>query len=85
MVIWENDGGATEWTLGRCLDVSESGARLEISHSFPAFQRVYLRLSDLSIESYGVVRHASVHGTIGVEFNQPFGDISRWVVDRELP
>ena len=81
-LMWENDSGVAQWAWARCLDLSESGARLELSQAIPAFQRVYLRLTDLGIESYGVVRHASVHGTVGVEFNLPLADVSRIPVDR---
>jgi len=42
-VMWENDGGTAQWTWGRCLDVSESGARLEVSQSFPAWDCPTLR------------------------------------------
>jgi hypothetical protein len=84
-VMWENDGGVSQWAWGRCFDVSESGARFQVSRPIPASKAVYVRIADLLIDSYGVVRHSSIQGTVGVEFNLPLSHNARFSLDREPP
>ncbi len=84
-VRWENDEGTSQWAWGRCLDVSESGARFDVSPPIPAFKAVYVRVIDLGVDSYAVVRHSSIHGTIGVEFNLLLSHNARFSLDREPP
>ena len=84
-VMWENDDGTAQWAWGRCLDVSESGVRFDVSQVIPAYKAVYVRITELGIDTYGVVRHSSAHGTAGVEFNLLLGHDARFSLDREMP
>ena len=84
-VMWENDQGTAQWAWGRCLDISESGVQFDVSQLIPAYKAVYVRITELGIDSYGVVRHSSVRGTAGVEFNQLLGHHARSSLDREMP
>ena len=84
-VMWENDEGAAQWAWGQCRDISESGVRFDVSQLIPASKAVYVRIADLSIDSYGVVRHSTVHGTVGVEFNLLLGRHAPFSLDREMP
>ncbi len=81
--MWENDEGTSQWAWGRCLDVSESGARFDVSQPIPAFKAGYVRVIDLGVDAYAVVRHSSIHGTVGVEFNLLLSHEARFSLDRE--
>ncbi len=68
-ISWQADDEPRE-TSGRCLDISEGGARIEVLDVVPVSSRVRLRfIEDLNFEAYGVVRHSG-GGFIGVEFSQ---------------
>lgn len=56
---------------GRCLDISEGGARIELAETVPVCTEIHLRfLDNLNFEADGVVRHSTGRGFIGVEFTR---------------
>ncbi|HSB18037.1 MAG TPA: PilZ domain-containing protein [Bryobacteraceae bacterium] len=56
---------------GRCIDISENGARVEIGEMVPVRTAIHLRfLDDVNFQADGIVRHSTGKGSIGVEFTQ---------------
>lgn len=69
-VVWE-EAGESQQVLGRCLDISSGGARIEASENIPCSTHVHIRfLEELNLEAGGVVRHSNETGVFGVEFSQ---------------
>ncbi|HEY7680954.1 MAG TPA: PilZ domain-containing protein [Terriglobia bacterium] len=66
-VFWDESGTGMRTASGRCVDVSESGVRLELSEVVPNNTPILMRLEDPDAVVYGVVRHSSLNGAVGVE------------------
>ena len=60
------------WASGRCVEISESGIRIEIPEAIPVRGRVNFVIDAPPLQGSGLVRHCARHGlkhVIGVEFS----------------
>ena len=79
-VYWDS-GHGIEFTHGECLDVSESGLRLQLMARIPRGSYVHVSLDALEFGAFGTVRHSDQRGTIGVELRSETLDeaqATRW-------
>jgi hypothetical protein len=66
---WEGQDGTLRVTRACCLDVSESGIRLEVFGEVPKpGTSLYIRVEEFGFADYGTVRFAQARGVVGVEF-----------------
>jgi hypothetical protein len=73
-ISWRDGRGRITQARGRCLDVSERGARVAYSDAITLPAVMQIRLDGDGVTRTGVVRHCTPKGTqyeIGVEFCSP--------------
>jgi len=79
---WEAPDGTLKVARGRCLDVSESGIRLEVLDEIPKLgTSLYVRLEEFGFAEYGIVRYVQLRGVVGIEFRfdgTAPGHFERW-------
>ncbi len=71
---WRDGSGRITQARGRCLDVSERGARIAYSEAIKMPAIIQIRPDSDGIVRTGVVRHCTVAGSryeIGIEFCSP--------------
>ncbi len=68
IVYWDSGERGILSTWGECLDISESGMRLQLGESFPRGSYVHVSVGALDFGAFGIVRHSDTRGIIGVEF-----------------
>ena len=72
-VAWHDSSGIRRHLMGRCIDISVSGARLELSSATPAGMTVTVGIPRLNLTATSIVRHCQEIGgkfTLGVEFQK---------------
>lgn len=72
-ISWTSPRGEPQYTQAKCLELSESGLRLETREQIPSGSYVTFFASP-KLSGTGVVRHVSHVGTkyiLGLAFNQP--------------
>ena len=67
LVFFEASGGAVQMCWGHSRDISDHGMGLDLSRSIPRGSYVYIRLENPDYSTFGIVRHSSAQGTVGVE------------------
>ena len=70
-LVWQNTSGQTQWLSGACLDISQSGMRVELTARIPARQVVNFELLRNEFRGTAVVRCCQPAGLrfhIGLEF-----------------
>ena len=58
-VSWKTSDGHSNHVLGKCLDVSERGVKIEVSTRIPAGSLVEIRADGLNLEGFATVRRIS--------------------------
>jgi hypothetical protein len=56
---WEDERGQTQYALGKCIDISEAGLRVELQQMIPVRTRVAFRMEAINESGSGSVRHAT--------------------------
>ena len=72
-ISWEGANGLNKYATGRCLDVSESGMRVEVAESIPAHSRVLLQADLVNLGGSASVKHVQRYGSkyiLGLELSQ---------------
>lgn len=88
VVSWQ-EGEINRTIRGRCIDLSESGAKLEICERLPARTSVYLRSDKDGIMGHASVRYCTRAGmkfVVGLQFGRSLaaGDKGRQSAFRQL-
>ena len=68
---WQGDGGVARYAVGRCLDVSESGMRVEVAETVRPRTYVSFRMEKAAFQGTGSVRYCRRVGMkyhLGLEF-----------------
>lgn len=71
-VWWEDRRQGRLESRGRCLNISEHGAGLQVSDSVPQHTMVIVSAPEIGLRGYGTVRHCHWSGggyRVGIEFN----------------
>ena len=71
---WEDASGHLAYTQGKCVDISESGLRIETPCPIPLRTYVSLRADRIGLAGSASVRHVVRCGakyTVGLELSQP--------------
>lgn len=71
-VSWQGADGLARFAMGKCLDVSEGGLRIETTEQIPARAVILLNAERLKISGSATVKHVVRRGTkylLGVELN----------------
>lgn len=71
-ISWSGADGIPRYVLGKCLDVSESGLRLESPEAIPARTVISLSAERLKLSGSASVRHVDRRGAryiLGLELN----------------
>lgn len=71
-LTWEEPGVGQRFTLGKCLDVSESGLRIEVAVPVPVRAAAALRAERIHFSGTATVKHVDRYGAkylLGLEFN----------------
>lgn len=71
-ISWESYGQA-RFAQGKCLDISESGLRIEVPVPVPMRTSVFLRADRIQLSGAATVRHLSRYGAkyiLGIEMSQ---------------
>lgn len=79
-VGWLETGGEQKYVVGRCLDVSESGMRIEVPEPIPRGVYVTIRADAISLVGNASVRSTSRKATrfiLGLEFSCPIGNLAK--------
>ena len=72
-IAWQDESGVDQFARGTCLDVSESGLRVETSDPIPARSVIIFRAEGLDLSGSATVRYSSRRGLkviLGVELSQ---------------
>src|SRR5258708_29965123 len=73
-LAWRDGRGRITQARGRCLDISESGARIAYSERIELPAVMQIRTDHYAVLRTGRVRHCTPHGSqyeIGIEFCDP--------------
>ena len=76
-VSWVEPTGESKFVRGKCLEISDTGMRLELPIAIPLHILVSLRLSGLHLTGTGSVRHVRRTGVkymAGLEMSQRWRD-----------
>ena len=72
-VAWREKDGSHRHLMGRCVDISVSGARIELAFSIPPGTNVTAGIPRLNLTAKAVVRHCTESMqlfAVGIEFKQ---------------
>lgn len=78
-IAWQDDSGADQFARGTCLDVSESGLRIETSDLIPARAVIMFRAERLDLSGSATVRYSSRRGMkfiLGLELSQRLRELA---------
>jgi hypothetical protein len=73
-VTWTEEGNRDRYVVGKCVEISTTGLRLELPQPIPYLTFVALRIDGMPLAISGRVRHWLTRGlkcTIGLELSQP--------------
>jgi hypothetical protein len=76
-IHWEVALGQPKHALGRCLDVSESGLRVELPEPIPTHANVLLQADQLNLRGPATVKHVERQGSkyiLGLQLSQALRD-----------
>jgi PilZ domain len=76
-ISWESADGNTRYAQGKCVDLSEGGLRVEVSHPVPVRTNVSLRADRIKLAGSAWVKHSTRHGAryiLGLELSQVLTD-----------
>jgi hypothetical protein len=72
-ISWVDSQGCSRYMMGKCLDVSEEGIRVEVPEPIPARTNVMIRAEQINLTSPAVVKHVERQGLsyfLGLELSQ---------------
>ncbi len=87
-ISWQDSSGAERWARGKCVDISETGLRIELQDEIPIRTSVVLSAESLGISGSAVVKNVSRRGlkhVIGLELTQAASPRSPALELRESP
>jgi hypothetical protein len=70
---WEDERGQPKFVQSKCLDISESGLRVETPQPIPVRTCVMLRAERINLSGSATVRHSQRYGSkyiLGIELSQ---------------
>jgi hypothetical protein len=73
-LVWQDGNGLEKFVRGRCLDVSQSGLRMELPEPIPVRTYVTVKADQVGLAAFAAVRHcAPSRGKhiVGLEFSVP--------------
>lgn len=74
-ISWtEEEGNRDRYLLGKCVEISETGLRIELLQPIPYLTYVTLRIAGMNLATSARVRHSRTRGlkaTMGLELSQP--------------
>lgn len=73
-LVWQDGSGREKFANGRCLDVSQSGLRMELPEAIPVRSYVTVRADKVGVAAHAAVRHCSAARgkyIVGLEFSVP--------------
>jgi hypothetical protein len=76
-LFWNDAGGHTKYTQALCLDISESGLRVDTAEPVPTSTRVSVRADHIDFAGTAVVRHIESQGSrfiLGLELSPSLVD-----------
>ena len=76
-ISWEDPHGRVKYLPAKCIDISESGMRLETQEQVPIHTHISLRAEQLKLAGAATVRHvhrSGAHFIIGLELTQALRD-----------
>jgi PilZ domain-containing protein len=71
---WEDPHRGAQFAQGRCIDLSETGTRIELPIPIPVYAAVSLTTNQVGVSGSASVKNVSRFGAkylIGLQFNQP--------------
>ncbi|MGD1091423.1 MAG: PilZ domain-containing protein [Bryobacteraceae bacterium] len=74
---WEDERGQPKFVQSKCLDISESGLRVETSQPIPLRTCLMLRAERINLSGAATVRHSQRYGAkyiLGIELSQVLHD-----------
>jgi hypothetical protein len=74
---WTDSSGQVKFARGKCLDLSESGLRVDAPQPIPQQTRVFLRAERIRLSGAATVRHLVRHGAryiLGLELSEAIPD-----------
>jgi len=72
-VAWTDEHGVDRYVKGKCVEISETGVRLELQQPIPYLSYVTLRLEGAGLAASARVRHVSRRGlsaVVGLELRE---------------
>ncbi len=76
-ISWEDARGLSNYGLGKCVDVSEDGMRIEVAEAIPLRSSVSLRAEGINFSGSATVKHVARRGSkfvLGLELNYALRD-----------
>jgi hypothetical protein len=70
---WSDPSGSPKFVIGKCIEVSESGLRIEVAAAIPERTIVQLNAERIKFAGSATVRHLERHGAkflLGLELSQ---------------
>jgi hypothetical protein len=74
---WEDERGQQKFVQSKCVDISESGLRVEAPQPIPLRTCLMLRAERINLSGAATVRHSQRYGSkyiIGIELSQVLHD-----------
>ncbi|HML18027.1 MAG TPA: PilZ domain-containing protein [Bryobacteraceae bacterium] len=75
-ISWEASG-QTRFAQGKCIDISESGLRIEVPAPVPPRANLSVRAERIKLSGSATVKHVARYGSkyiLGIEMSQRLGD-----------
>jgi hypothetical protein len=73
-ITWTEEGNRDRYVIGKCVEISTTGLRIELPQPIPYLTYVTLRIEGVALAISGRVRHSRARGlkcTTGLELSQP--------------
>ena len=73
-ISWSDARGSFRYAQAKCIDISQSGLRIELPEPIAVRTQVLLRLERTNLAGAAWVKHVSRHGarySMGLELSQP--------------
>lgn len=71
-ICWEETHGPPKYALGKCLEVSESGMRIEVPEPIPPRSKISMRADAINFHGSATVKHVARRGSkyvVGLELS----------------
>jgi hypothetical protein len=87
VVSWEDTQGVAKYAQAKCLDVSETGMRIETPEPIPAYTNVSLRADQIKLVGAARVKHVVRQGSkyiLGLQLSQTLQDRTMSVIRENI-